>query len=52
MEFSLVIPLYNEEKNIKHVVLDLYESVKAGTPAEFEIVLVENGSSGRRPYRI
>jgi len=45
MEFSLVIPLYNEEKNIKHVVLDLYESVKAGTPAEFEIVLVENGSS-------
>ena len=45
MLFSLVIPLYNEEKNITHVVTDIYKSVMAGTQFDFEIVLVENGSS-------
>ena len=42
MEFSLVIPLYNEENNIIHVVTDLYESVIAENLVDFEIVLVEN----------
>ena len=45
MLFSLVIPLYNEENNITHVVTDIYKSVMAGTQFDFEIVLVENGSS-------
>ena len=44
MEFSLVIPLYNEEKNIKYVVSDLFKSIKTIKPLEFELILVENGS--------
>lgn len=48
MEISIVIPVYNEEKNI----LPLYESLKralGGLNTSFEIVFVDDGSKDRSP---
>lgn len=49
MDFSIVVPCYNEEKNIKHLVerFDLlYQKHK------FELILVDNGSSDNTSIEI
>jgi glycosyltransferase involved in cell wall biosynthesis len=48
MNISVVIPVYNEEKNI----LPLYESLKSvlgGLNTSFEIIFVDDGSKDRSP---
>ncbi|MGC1119541.1 MAG: glycosyltransferase family 2 protein [Candidatus Methanofastidiosia archaeon] len=45
-QVSVIVPLYNEEKNVQSVVEDLEETlILLGT--EFEIILVDDGSTDR-----
>ena len=48
MNYSIIVPLYNEEKNIKLLVEELFFSVKELRKTknrEFEIIFVDDGST-------
>ena len=44
MDISIIIPTYNEEKNIESVVRHLHEILQKAVPS-FEIIVVDNGST-------
>ena len=48
MSLSLVIPFYNEEKNIDHVVSELVNSFEKAS-IDYELILVNNGSVDQSP---
>src|SRR6478735_543812 len=45
MQLSVVIPCYNEEKNIPHIVAKLKALLRDKPHDECEILLVDNGST-------
>lgn len=50
MRFSVVIPVYQEEKMLKDAVSELVERIRAAfEPGSWEIVLVQNGSTDATP---
>jgi len=46
-KISIIIPFYNEEKNIEKLFLDLKSKVLNNTKYKFEILLMDNGSTDR-----
>ena len=46
MNYSVIIPFYNEEENIESLLNDLFESLKnlSGVKRNFEIIFVDDGS--------
>ncbi len=48
MSLSLVIPFYNEEKNVRGVVSGLVSSFE-DTSTDYELILVNNGSADQSP---
>ncbi len=51
MDFSVVIPLYNEEENVE-LLYEEIRSVLAGIPGQSEIVFVDDGSRDRTMERL
>ena len=47
---SGVIPLYKEEDNVERLIDELHSALEP-YPGEFEFVLVDDGSTDRRPQR-
>ena len=45
MQLSLVIPAYNEEKNVKDVVENYYKTFQSIDNLEFEIIVVNDNST-------
>lgn len=48
MSLSMVIPLYNEEKNIRKVVIGLSHTFERSS-IDYELILVNNGSTDKTP---
>jgi len=48
MALSLVIPFYNEEKNVREVISGLSDTFERSS-VDYELVLVNNGSSDKTP---
>ncbi|MBA7715899.1 Poly-beta-1,6-N-acetyl-D-glucosamine synthase [subsurface metagenome] len=48
MAFSLVIPFYNEEKNVREVISGLSDTLERSS-IDYELVLVNNGSTDKTP---
>jgi len=48
MALSLVIPFYNEEKNVREVISGLSDTFERSS-ADYELILVNNGSSDKTP---
>ena len=48
---SVVIPLYKEEDNVEHLVSELHTALEI-YPGEFELVLVDDGSTDRTRERL
>ena len=45
MKFSIIVPCYNEEKNLKMLMQEIYNKVVQNTNEEVEVILVNNGSN-------
>ena len=49
MEISLVIPVYNEQKNVRDVVLSYIKEFKTIKNLEFEVIVVNDNSTDSTP---
>ena len=47
MQFSLVIPCYNEEESLPHLLRALVPELKTGPGEDWEIIFVDDGSTDR-----
>ena len=43
MSFSIIIPFYNEEDNVKNLIHEIFESLNIYN--EYEIILINDGSN-------
>ena len=49
MNFTIVIPLYNEAENVENLINEIYSVFKVYKPIEYEIILVNDASNDNTP---
>ena len=48
MQYSIIVPCYNEERNLPHCALRLLEALDKGLPQKsFEVIFVSDGSTDK-----
>lgn len=49
MNFTIVVPLYNEAENVENLINEIYSVFKVYKPIEYEIILVNDASNDNTP---